>query len=90
MSPRAVQAAAIAAIPVFDLPLDPPCARRRFEPAGRGPWQRKAMSMRVGQAIELTPEQADSFRGACRRLGIQVRRTLVAPGRVQVQVIARP
>lgn len=81
----------VAAIPVIDDPLPvPPGSRPRFQRPGCGPWQRKAMAMRVGQSIVVTAEQADSFRGACRRLGIQVARCRLDSGLVQVQVISKP
>lgn len=87
---RAAAMAAIAAIPVIDMPLPIYAYRPRFEPPGNGPWQRKAMAMKPGQSIVVTQAQADAFRGACRRLGIEVRRCTIGRDRVQVQIVSKP
>lgn len=74
------------ALPVIDSPPPPP-RDGRFQP-GTGPWQRKALSMKPGQSIVVSPEQASTFARACRGLGIATKRTTIAPGRVQVQIKA--
>ncbi len=79
------------AIPIVDDPLPQRmCEHPRFIAPGTGPWQRKARAMKVGQSIVVTPEQADSFRGACRRLGIGTQRCTLDAKRVQVQITSKP
>lgn len=90
-SPMPRRVADVDAIPIIDAPLpDKLCEHPRFLAPGTGPWQRKARAMNVGQSIVVTPEQADSFRGACRRLGIQVRCATLPDGKRQVQIVSKP
>lgn len=79
----------VASIPVIDDPL-PEVVRitpSAFIPAGRGPWQVKAKTMRPGQSLVLSLAQAEVFRGACRRLGIKTKCARLADGRTQVQIV---
>lgn len=70
-------------------PSDPPPARRGVAgavlPKGSGPWQRKALELRDRESLVLSPREADSFRGACRRLGIKTT-TRTEAGMTQVWV----
>jgi hypothetical protein len=63
---------------VEDIPVEPPskpppiCLESpTFIPKGCGPWQRKAKAMLDGESLVLSLADGDSFRGACRRLGIK-------------------
>ena len=76
-------------IPVVDTPLPPRqmLEHPQFLASGTGPWQRKARSMRPGQSLILTHNQASTFRCCCRRLGLKTASRKIDSEKTQVQIL---